>query len=267
MPHSLPALVLTAAAGLTAGALLVRPTVFAHTLDEGTRTRCPTCDSTLLGAGPAPYLQLALRRRCADCAARRAVPVLTAPPGGAPLPAVEGPGAVGPAPLVPEALTALALVGVVAGGAKGWLLAAQLWLALVGSVLVLVDVAVKRLPDRLTAAAAAGTAVMLGAAALTGGQWAAFGRAAAAAAAVGAVFLLLALVAGLGLGDVKIAPTLAALLGWHSWTAVYWGITTGFLLALLHAVAQLTAGSSRKGDIAFGPALLVGTVAVSVCVG
>ncbi|MFE3110638.1 MULTISPECIES: prepilin peptidase [Kitasatospora] len=267
MPHSLPALVLTAAAGLTAGALLVRPTVFAHTADEGTRTRCPTCDSTLLGAGPAPYLQLPLRRRCAGCAARRAAPALTASPADAPLPAVDGPGAVGPAPLLPEALTAFALVGVVAGGADGWLLAAQVWLALVGSALVLIDVAVKLLPDLLTAAAAVGTAALLGAAAVTGGQWAALGRATAAAAAVGAVFLLLALVAGLGLGDVKIAPTLAALLGWHSWTAVYWGIAAGFLLGLLHALTQLAAGSSRKGDIAFGPALLVSAVAVSVGVG
>ncbi|GHH79112.1 hypothetical protein GCM10018781_56420 [Kitasatospora indigofera] len=267
MPHSLPALVLTAAAGLTTGALLVRPTVLAHTLDDGTRTRCPTCDSTLLDARPAPYLQLALRRRCAGCVARGAAPVLTAPPAGAPLPAVEGPGAVGSAALVPEAVTALALVGVVAGGADGWLLGAQLWLALVGSALVLVDVAVRLLPDLLTAAAAAGTAILLGAAAVTGGQWAAFGRTAAAAAAVGVVFLLLATVAGLGLGDVKIAPTLAALLGWHSWTAVYWGIAAGFLLGLLHAAAQLVAGSSRKGDIAFGPALLAGAVAVSVAIG
>ncbi|MFC8453104.1 prepilin peptidase [Kitasatospora sp. NPDC057223] len=266
MPHTL-AIALTAAAGLTAGAFLVRPAVFAHTTDEGLRTSCPTCNNPLLRAGTAPYLQLVLHRRCARCAARPAVAVLGATASG---PAVAGdarPGAVGPLPLVPEALTALALAGVVAGGADGWLLAAQLWLALVGSALVLIDLAVKRLPDLLTAAAAIGAAALLGAAAVAGGEWAALGRAAAAAAVVGAVFVLLALFAGLGLGDVKVAPTLAGLLGWHSWTAVYWGIAAGFLLALLHGVVLMLAGQRRGTDIAFGPALLIGAVAASVTIG
>ncbi len=264
MPHTL-AVALTAGAGLTVGTFIVRPAVFAYTTDEGIRTSCPTCNNPLLGAGPAPYLQLVLRRRCARCATRPAVAVLAAPASGpAPHPA-EGvrPGAVGPLPLVPEVLTALALAGVVTGGADGWLLAAQLWLALVGSALVLIDLAVKRLPDLLTTAAAIGTAVLLGAAAVAGGEWAALGQAAAAAAVVGAVFLLLALFAGLGLGDVKVAPTLAGLLGWHSWTAVYWGTAAGFLLGLLHGVVLMLAGRRRGTDIAFGPALIVGAMTIS----
>ncbi|MFD0262767.1 hypothetical protein ACFVH7_31390 [Kitasatospora indigofera] len=43
-PLSAPRRVLTAAAGLTAGALLVRPTVFAHTVDDdGLRTSTRSC--------------------------------------------------------------------------------------------------------------------------------------------------------------------------------------------------------------------------------
>ncbi|MEV7177815.1 A24 family peptidase [Kitasatospora sp. NPDC093679] len=239
---------LAAAAGLAAGVLLVRPAVFAYSVQTGSRTTCPDCGRPLLRGRAAA--DLLLRRRCSSCSTNGRSARL------------------GPPALVPEVLTALAIGGCVAGGATGWLLAAQLWLAVVGTALLLIDVAVKRLPDRLTGAAAAGVAVLLTAAAVTGGQWAALGRAAAAAGVVGVVFLVLVLTGGMGLGDAKLAPTLAGMLAWHSWPAVFWGICAGLLLGAAHAALLIVSGhAGRKTELAFGPSLLVGAVAVSVLLG
>ncbi|MEW1914414.1 A24 family peptidase [Kitasatospora sp. NPDC085895] len=245
MSLSPTAIALAAAAGLAAGVLLVRPAVFTYSIPTGSRTTCPHCGRPILRGRAAA--DLLLRRRCSACSTNGRSARL------------------GPPALAPEVLTALAVGGCVAGGAKGWLLAAQLWLAIVGTALLLIDVAVKRLPDRLTGAAAAGVAVLLVAATATGGQWAALERAAAAAGAVAVVFLVLVLIGGMGLGDAKLAPTLAGLLAWHSWAAVYWGISAGVLLGAVHA-AVLVVGrrANRKAEIAFGPALLIGTVATSI---
>ncbi|MET9396118.1 prepilin peptidase [Kitasatospora sp. NPDC002965] len=134
---------------------------------------------------------------------------------------------------------------------------------LVGTALLLVDVAVKRLPDHLTAAAGLGVAVLLCLSAATGGRWEAFGRAVLSAVVVGAVFVMLALL-GMGLGDAKLVPSLAAVLGWHSWSAVFWGIGTGLLLGAVHAlVMAVGSGAGRKAEVALGPALLVGALTVS----
>ena len=54
-----------------------------------------------------------------------------------------------------------------ARASSGWELAALAWLALLAVPLALVDVAVRRLPDPLTAAAFAGTLALLAVAALT----------------------------------------------------------------------------------------------------
>ncbi|MFD9125421.1 prepilin peptidase [Kitasatospora sp. NPDC059571] len=237
--------VLVAAAGLAAGALLVRPAVFVYSIPTGTRTACPDCGHHLLRGRAAA--DLLLRRRCTRCTAAGSTVRL------------------GPPLLVPEVLTALALGAVTAGGATGWLLAAQLWLAVLGTTLLLIDIAVKRLPDRLTGAAATGVACLLVAAAATGGQWMALGRVAAAAAVVAVVFLAFVLTGGMGLGDAKLAPALAGLLAWHSWTAVCSGICAGMLLGAAHAVLLIVGGrADRKAELAFGPSLLVGAIAVSV---
>jgi len=248
MSHSPAGIALSVAAGLAAGAVLVRPAVFALSIPEGIRTSCPGCGRQVIGSGSAGYIDLVVRRRCRSC---------PTPPTGTRL---------GPVALLPELLTAAGMSAAVAGGSSGWLLAAQLWLAVTGASMLLIDASVKRLPDLLTGAAAAGVAVLLCAAAVTDGQWAALGRIAAAAGVVSAVFMGLALL-GMGVGDAKLAPTLAALLGWHSWTAVYWGIGAGFLLGAVHALLLIVGGrAGRKTELAFGPALLAGALAVSVLV-
>lgn len=139
------------------------------------------------------------------------------------------------------------------------------WLLLVPVALILarVDLLVFRLPDVLTLPALAATAALLGLAALVpdhGGAWL---RGLYAAGAVGALYLLLFLVnpAGMGFGDVKLAPTLGFVLGWYGWPVVFAGTFLGFLLGAVAGVVLIASRrADRKTPIPFGPFMLVGAL-------
>ncbi|MFD6967214.1 prepilin peptidase [Streptomyces sp. NPDC059949] len=233
---------LSAAAGALAGAA-ARPMVFARSVPAPAswRTNCPHCGGAVIGRRPLPLLPVS--GRCPTCAER-----------------------IGPPALAAEVTAATAFAAVALSGASGWFAAAQYWLAACGIALALIDLAVQRLPDVLTLPTCAGTLLLLTGAALAG-EPGSLGRAAAAAGVLTAVFLLLALVAGLGLGDVKLAPAVGALLGWSSWTNVWWGTAAGFLVGGVCAVALLAAGRNRRSQIAFGPFMIVGALAVSLATG
>ncbi|MGV9268098.1 prepilin peptidase [Kitasatospora sp. NPDC003701] len=248
---------LVAAAGCAVGALAVRPVVFVYSVPEGWRTSCPHCGHLVIQGLAGTVRRVLVQPRC---------------PHG---PAVSEAGGdnreealrIGPPVGLPEAVTGAGAAAVAGAGASGWLLAAQMWLVVVGAALLLVDIAVKRLPDHLTAAAGLGVAVLLFLSAATGGLWDAFGRMVLSAVVVGVVFVVLALL-GMGLGDAKLSPSLAAVLGWHSWSAVFWGIGAGLVLGAVHAlVVAVGSGAGRKAQVALGPALLVGTLAVSSLLG
>src|SRR5215217_5215597 len=84
-----------------------------------------------------------------------------------------------------------------------------------------------------------------------------------AAVAVGGFFLALALISplGMGLGDVKLAPTLGLALGWLSWGAVAFGVFAGFLLGGLAGLAAIALlGLTRKSLLPFGPWLVAGAL-------
>ncbi|MFI9202765.1 prepilin peptidase [Streptomyces sp. NPDC053048] len=177
--------------------------------------------------------------RCPTCAQRIGSPALTA-----------------------ELSAAAAFAALAVGGATSWFAAAQYWLAACGIALALIDLAVQRLPNVLTAPAGAGTILLLTGAALAG-EPGSLGRAAAGAGAVTAVFLLLALTAGMGLGDVKLAPAIGALLGWHSWTSLWWGTIASFLIGGVCGAVLLATGRHRRAQVAFGPFVIIGALAVS----
>ncbi|MEU9132304.1 A24 family peptidase [Kitasatospora sp. NPDC048540] len=155
--------------------------------------------------------------------------------------------------------TAAAAVGAVLGAAASWPVVLPLaWAALFGVVLAFVDARVSRLPDVLTLPLAAGTAVLL---VLTAPDGAVLLRCLFAALVLGGGYLLLALVAPVGLGDVKLAPTLGALLGWYGWSAVAGGFVLTFLAAAVWAVALLVSGRAGRGDdLPLGPWMLLGTL-------
>jgi leader peptidase (prepilin peptidase) / N-methyltransferase len=142
-------------------------------------------------------------------------------------------------------------------------LAAYAWAAGAAVVLAQVDLAVHRLPDRVTyPAAAVGAAALLADAALLG-TWPDLLRALLAAAAAGGIAFLAALAgpSGLGLGDVKLLALLGLLLGWAGWGVLMAGVFLGLLAG---AAVSLLLVATRRADwrtpVPFGPPLLVGAV-------
>ncbi|WP_225847686.1 A24 family peptidase [Streptomyces sp. HPF1205] len=142
-------------------------------------------------------------------------------------------------------------------------LAVWLLLAPLGVVLARVDLLVGRLPDVLTLPAFAGTASLLGLAALLPGHDGSWPRALLAALASGGFYFLMFVLnpAGLGFGDVKLAPTLGLALGWYGWPAVVAGTFAGLLLgALAGLVLVLSGRATRRTPYSYGPFMLLGAL-------
>ncbi|GAA2183532.1 A24 family peptidase [Micromonospora lupini] len=223
---------------------LLRLAVLRHAVPTGTpsRTGCDACGAAVGLTRPWPAL--GPTGRCGRCRAR------VGPP----------PGTVEAAVVAAVALLALlALVGPSGGGlpALGW------WLAWTVPA-VLVDLAVHRLPDRLTLPAAAGTWLLLGAAALAAAEAGPWLRAVAAGAGLALFFATTTLLLGrrgFGLGDAKLALGVGALLGWYGWSVLLLGLLLAFGLSALVSVGLLIARRARwSTHLPFGPFLLLGTV-------
>ncbi|MGW4382850.1 prepilin peptidase [Kitasatospora sp. NPDC004531] len=164
----------------------------------------------------------------------------------------------GPPPLAVEAVAAAVGAALAAGVPVRWL-PLLAWVALFGVALGFVDAAVLRLPDALTLPLLAGTALLVPVADPRPAVWL---RCALAAGALGALFLLLALLAPMGLGDAKLAPSLGAVLGLAGWRTFYAGLLHMWLIAALWAVVLLVLRrAGRRTELAFGPAMLLGTLA------
>jgi leader peptidase (prepilin peptidase)/N-methyltransferase len=228
-----------AVAGLLAGrglrAVVVR---YAVPAGEPPRSCCPVCTQRL----SARKMALARSGRCPGCGQRT-----------------------GPPPLTVEVTTALLLGALAARVHPALVLAAACWLALCAVPLAFIDAAVRRLPDPLTAAAYAGTTVLLVLAAAAGGHWREMARSALGALALAGLYLALALAspAGMGMGDVKAAASIGTLLAWSSWRLLIAGGLAGFLLAAIYGIALLISRrATRKQHIPFGPFMIAGAFLV-----
>ena len=158
------------------------------------------------------------------------------------------------------ALFAAAAAVFVGGDARWAALPAFLLLAWLTTALVWVDLDVHRLPVGLVVpGGAAVTGLLLVASVSEGGRrWL---SALVGALVMGAVYLLLALLpgAGVGGGDVRLAPVLGALLGWLGVGHLAVGIAAGFVIGGIGAVALLVGGrAGLKSSIAYGPAMCLG---------
>jgi leader peptidase (prepilin peptidase) / N-methyltransferase len=207
-------------------------------------SRCRACGAAAAWRDNVPVVGwLLLRGRCRSCQAR-------IPPR---YPLVElGMGAL-------WFLITLRLVG----AGLSWAVPAYLTLAFVCLVLAVIDATTRLLPNRITYPAFPAMLSLLVLASVGLGDFGRLARGLLAALAVGAFFLLLALISprGMGLGDVKLAPTLGLALGWLSWGAVAVGVFAGFLLGGLAGLAAIAVlGLTRKSLLPFGPWLVTGAL-------
>lgn len=224
---------------------LLRWVVLVHSVPSGQpwRRTCPHCDAPFRpAAGLAPLLP---RARCASCDQR-----------------------IGAAPYLLEvaaaAAAALVVLAVVSGDRSPWEVVAFAGWAAAAVALTFIDLAVHRLPDRLTLPAAAWVLAWLGIDAATTGAGSTWVRAAAAGLVCGFGFALATLIfgaRGFGLGDAKMALGAGAALGWLGWTAVVAGLLLSFLASGLVATALLVARRvGRRDTLPFGPFLAAGTL-------
>ena len=167
-----------------------------------------------------------------------------------------------PPALAAGAVTAVLLATLAARVHPALVLAAACWLAACAVPLAFADIAVQRLPDPLTGAAYAGTAVLLLAAAV-GGPWSALFRALLGGLALAGFYLLLMVISpsGMSPGDVKLAASLGTLLAWFGWRLLIAGGLAGLWLGALCAAALLVSRRvGRKQLIPFGPFMIAGAV-------
>jgi len=211
---------------------------------------CGSCDAPIRPWDNIPVLSwILLRARCRDCAA----------PISARYPLVElgtaiffaavalqfVPGLFGSELSVPAAISLLAF----------------LYLASISVALALIDLDSHRLPNSIVLPAYAVGLMLLGLAAVVGGDVGSILRATIGLGILWAVYLALALAypGGMGMGDVKLAGVLGLFLGFLGWGELVVGAFAAFLLGGLYALGLLaTRRATRKSGIPFGPWMLAG---------
>jgi len=143
-------------------------------------------------------------------------------------------------------------------------------LAFIGGVLLaVIDWKVHRLPRRLVYYTLAGVTAGLAFASLVEWEWRPFATALAGALLCSSAFLVIWFLSQqklgmtmLGFGDVRLAMLLGALLGWYGLNYVLYGVLLGHVLALVVGLGLCIRARRLHLQFAFGPPLLIGTLAV-----
>jgi leader peptidase (prepilin peptidase)/N-methyltransferase len=207
-------------------------------------SRCPSCGAAIRNRHNVPVVGwLVLRGKCYDCKAPISVRY----------------------PLV-ELVTGLLFAGVtlrILHLDLAAALPAYLYFAAIGIALTMIDIDHKRLPDKIVLPSYVVVAVLLTAATIPSGDWWALARAGIGAASLFVLYLVLALIypAGMGMGDVKLAFVLGAVLAYLSWATFAVGAFGGFLLGSVGGIALLASGrGNRKSAIPFGPYMIAGAL-------
>ncbi|HET8659165.1 MAG TPA: A24 family peptidase [Micromonosporaceae bacterium] len=233
-----------AAAGVLAAGW-VRAQVFIHGVapQQPWRTVCPHCQHPVITSRLA--YAWSPRSRCPHCRDR-----------------------IGPRAAIVEATTGGAAALLAWTATDPLVLVAFLVFAFAGTALAFVDLAVHRLPDRLTLPVFTAVATLLAVDAIWHHRLANGVGAIAGAAASAAFYLLLAIIAGGGAGDIKLALGTGLVLGWHGWATIPIGMLLGFALTSLCAAAMVLTGRLKRGDhIAHGPGMLAAVLAVTIVPG
>lgn len=203
-------------------------------------SRCPSCGAAIRNRHNVPVLGwLVLRGKCYDCKAR-----------------------ISPRYPLVELLTGL-LFGVVTWRVLNLDLAsalpAYLYFAAIGIALTMIDIDHKRLPDAIVLPSWLVIAALLTIASASSGDWGALARAGIGAAGLFLLYFLLAFIypAGMGMGDVKLAFILGAVLSYLSWSVLAVGAFGGFILGSVGGIVLLaTRRGTRKSTIPYGPYMI-----------
>ena len=270
-----------AVVGVPAGAVL-RGTMFRLSVPSGEpeRTTCPRCGTGPIADPADPHVQLATDPLPAQLAAGRIGGVAHndnrfAPVGHTancvPEPRRVGwlavrcrecGGVFGP-PWVFEVVTAVVLALLCARFAGSAVVLAFGFLGALGVALSGIDIAVHRLPDKLTLPAYPVLIALLGIAAIAGHSGAALLRALLGGATLACLYLLLALLrpGQLGGGDVKLAGLIGLALGWLGWPVLILGAALAFAASAIVSLVLLAARQiSLRDSICFGPFMLGGAL-------
>jgi leader peptidase (prepilin peptidase) / N-methyltransferase len=208
-------------------------------------SRCPSCGAAIRNRHNVPVLGwLVLRGKCFDCKAR-----------------------ISPRYPLVELLTGLLFFAVtwrVLHLDLASALPAYLYFAAIGVALTMIDIDHKRLPDAIVLPSWVVVAVLLTIASLSSGDWGALARAGIGAAGLFLLYFLLAFIypAGMGMGDVKLAFILGAVLAYLSWSVLAVGAFGGFVLGSVGGIVLLaTRRGTRKSTIPYGPYMIAAALA------
>lgn len=211
-------------------------------------SRCPSCEAPIRSWQNVPLLSwLLLRGRCAQCA----VPISPR------YPLTEAVNGIAFALLAWFVPTILGISGV--AGVLVW--TAFAWFAAVSSVLVLIDLDTRRLPDVIVLPSYAVALVLLGVACVLGADWSSLLRAVVGMTVMYVAYWLIRVVRpdGMGGGDVKLAGLAGIYLGWLGWGPLAVGWLAAFVLGGGFAVVLMASGkATRRSALPFGPWLLAG---------
>lgn len=202
-------------------------------------SHCPSCTRPIRPYDNIPVVSwLLLRGRCRDCRARISARY----------------------PFV-ELLTGTVWFILALRFGRDAVLPAFLYAGAIGVALALIDLDVKRLPDRIVLPSYLAVLGLLAVPAVANGDWHSYLRALLGMAALYGFYFALAFVypSGMGFGDVKLAGVLGLLLGWLGWGALVVGAFFGFLLGgVVGAALLLARRAGRRTAIPFGPFMLAG---------
>src|SRR5688572_24676814 len=151
-----------------------------------------------------------------------------------------------------------------------WILPALLVFAAASTVLAIVDLAEKRLPNAVIFPTLGVVALLLVPAMWALGTWWPLLGAVAGSAAMFAVYFLLALIspASMGMGDVKLALVIGLLLGWFGLSAWLVGLLAAFVVGgVIALIALAMRRVTLRESIPFGPSMLAGALIAVLVVG
>lgn len=157
------------------------------------------------------------------------------------------------------------LLWVAAAMRFGWSWALPGYCFLFAALVKLTEIDLKelKLPNRITYPLFVLSIPLVAVASISEGGISAFGRSLGGSLAAFTFLFLLALIypRGMGMGDVKLAPSLGLYLGLLGWGEVVLGLFLAFLLGALIGLGLIVTGvKGRKDYVPFGPFLALGTV-------